>query len=619
MLSPDEKTGKRIDILRIVFISFFFLYTIKLFSLQILNREQYQKRAEDITKRTTTIPASRGEIYDRNFISPVVYNSNSFAVYISPAEVPQYEIPEVLNRLANILAMTVPQIERKLPARYYYLFQPIEIASNLSYETIAKLAENASSLPGVSWQSKPVRNYNDIGSLSHVIGYVGDITRDELTTLYNKGYNSSDVIGKAGVEKQYDELLKGKDGVETRIVDVRGKEAQNQAIVREAPEMGRNLVLTIDRSIQTLAEKALGERIGAVIVSRPSTGEILAMVSYPWYNSNVFNRIGVGNEYQNLINDPDRPLINRAIQSSYPPGSTFKIVMTTGIIAENVYPIDRTVECAGEMWYGDRFWNCHIHKPGHGRLSLQRALAQSCDIYYWVIGRDYMGVERIVSYAKEFGLGELTGIDLPGEIAGIVPTPYWKDRKVHQKWQSGDTMNMSIGQGYMLVTPLQMANMVSMVVNDGVIYRPQILKEIRNPLNGEIEERREREILLKSDIDKAIFEQDRQYMRSVISEGTARYPLNIKSVEIAGKTGTSEVGLKDRWHSWFTAFAPYETDDPHERIVVSIIVEAVNEWEWWAPYASAIIFQGVFAKQTYEQAVESLGFQYLFPVRERRD
>jgi penicillin-binding protein 2 len=618
-MQEDEKTGGRIKIFRALVILLFLCYTAKLFSMQILNREHYQKRAENITKRSSVIPAYRGEIYDRSFSAPVVYNTNSFAVSISPAEVPQDTIPETLSSLAEILGVSVAHIERRLPAQYYYLFQPLEIASNVPYETIARLAENASRIPGVSWQSKPVRNYSETSSLSHIIGYVGDITRDELTTLYNKGYHTGDIIGKAGIEKQYDELLKGKDGTETRIVDVRGREAQNRGVEREPPEMGKNLVLTIDRRIQTLAQKALGERIGAVVVMRPHNGEVLAMVSYPWYNADIFNKTGAGAEYQAVLSDSNRPLINRAIQSSYPPGSTFKVVMTTGIIAENAYPIDKTVECPGEIWYGDRFWNCHIHKPGHGRLYLQRALAQSCDIYYWIVGRDYLGVERIVNYARDFGFGELTGIDLPGEIPGLVPTPQWKSRRTRQKWQDGDTMNMSIGQGDVLTTPMQLANMVALVVNDGVIYKPHVLKEIRDPMSGELMSEVSPEVLHKSDLPKNIFEMDRQYMRSVISEGTAQYPLNIRSVEIAGKTGTSEVGLKNRWHSWFAAFAPYKTDNPEERVVVSIIVEAVNDWEWWAVYASAIIFQGIFKDQTFEEAVDALGFRYVLPVLNRRD
>ncbi|GAB1482796.1 hypothetical protein MASR2M78_16120 [Treponema sp.] len=383
--------------------------------------------------------------------------------------------------------------------------------------------------------------------------------------------------------------------------------------------MGKNLVLTIDRSIQTLAEKALGERMGAVVVMKPTTGEILAMVSYPWYDPNIFNQSRVGNQYQALLDDPKKPFLNRAIQSHYPPASTFKIVMTTGILAENSFPPEKTVDCDGELNYGDRVFRCHIRRPGHGPLNLHDALAQSCDVYFWIVGRDFLGVERIVSYARDFGFGTATGIDLPGEIAGFVPTPQWKDRRFHEKWLGGDTMNMAIGQGYTLTTPLQMADMVAMTLNDGVIYTPHVLKEIRDPITGAIITSVRPTVLHKSEVSPEIFATVRENMRGVVSEGTARFPVNIKAVEIAGKTGTGEVGLADHWHSWFAAYAPYKTDNPDERIVVAIIVEASNKWEWWAPYASAIIYQGIFAQQSYEEAVKALGFQYLMPRQERRE
>ncbi|MDR2444438.1 MAG: penicillin-binding protein 2 [Spirochaetaceae bacterium] len=614
-----EKSQKRIIATQIIFIAVFVLYTGRLFAMQILNGELYRSRADDISKRTVTLPAQRGEIFDRGYRQPVVFNTDSFVVLIAPAEVKRDEIPALLDRLAGILHIPREQIDKKLPPEYYHLYRPIEIASNIPYNTIAALAENLNTLPGVSWQSKPVRNYRDTGSLSHVIGYVGDITKDELTVLYNRGYKQGDVIGKAGLERQYDELLRGSDGSETRTVDVRGRFARNREIIREAPEMGKNLVLTIDGGIQTLTEKALGRRIGSVVVLKPASGEILAMVSYPWYDPGIFNSSDSGAEYQLLVNDVNKPLLNRAIQSSYPPGSTFKIIMTTGILNEDAFPSEKTIDCQGEMRYGDRNWRCHIRRPGHGRVNLERALAQSCDIYFWVVGRDNLGVERIVSYAREYGLGEITGIDIPGEIAGFVPTPQWKERRLRERWQGGDTMNMSIGQGFTLVTPLQMANIVAMTVNNGVIYKPHILKEVRDPVSGAIEEIVRPEVLHKSDIDESVFETVRTNMRSVISSGTAQFPLNIKAVEIAGKTGTSEVGLHDRWHSWFAAYAPYNSDNPDEQIVVSVIVEAVNPWEWWAPYASAIIFQGIFAGQTYEEAVAALHFQYLIPEAGRRE
>jgi penicillin-binding protein 2 len=610
------KPEKRIGLLRILFVALFAIYSWRLFNMQILSGEQYRSQAQDISRRTEIIPSQRGEIYDRSYTQPIALNTDSFAVSIVPAEVPRDHIQELFAEVASLLKIPVSDIEAKIPEQYYRLYQPVEIAVNVPYTLIASLAERKDSLPGVSWNSKPLRNYADLRSLSHVVGYVGDITRDELTQLYNQGYQQGDIIGKTGIERQYDALLRGKDGRETRTVDVRGRRIAGQG-TRVPPETGKNLVLTIDRRIQTLAEQALGERMGAIVVMRPN-GEILALVSYPWFDPNMFTGTGRG-QYNILVSDPNKPFLNRAIQSSYPPASTFKVIMTTGILAENAFPPDKTVDCPGEIDYGNRQWRCHVRKPGHGRLSLSRAMAQSCDIYYWTVGRDNLGAEHIANYAKMYGFGSATGIDLPGEIDGFIPTPQWKSRRFHEKWLGGDTMNMAIGQGWTLVTPIQMANMVAFVVNNGKVYRPYLLKEIRDPATGAIEQRISPTLVRKSDIDPKIFENVRRDMRGVISEGTAVYPLNIKTVEIAGKTGTGEVGLQDHWHSWFAAYAPYNSDNPEEQIIVSVIVEAVNPWEWWAPYASAIIFQGIFAEQSHDQAVRSLGLQYLMPVQGRRE
>jgi len=610
------KPDKRIGLLRIIFVALFAIYSWRLFNMQILSGERYRSQAQDISRRTEIIPSQRGEIFDRSYTQPLALNTDSFAVNIVPAEVPRDQIPELFAEVAGILRIPVSDIDTKIPAQYYRLYQPVEIAVNVPYTLIASLAERKDSLPGVSWNSKPLRNYADLRSLSHVVGYVGDITRDELTQLYNQGYQQGDTIGKTGIERQYDALLRGKDGRETRTVDVRGRRIAGQG-TRVPPETGKNLVLTIDRKIQTLAEQALGERMGAIVVMRPN-GEILALVSYPWFDPNMFAGGGRG-QYNLLVNDPNRPFLNRAIQSSYPPASTFKVIMTTGILAENSFPTDKTVDCPGEIDYGNRQWRCHVRKPGHGRLSLSRAMAQSCDIYYWTVGRDFLGAEHIASYAKMYGFGVSTGIDLPGETDGFIPTPQWKSRRFHEKWLGGDTMNMSIGQGWTLVSPIQMANMVACVVNNGKVYKPHVLKEIRDPATGAIEQRIAPALLRQSDIDPKVFEAVRRDMRGVISEGTAQYPLNIRTVQIAGKTGTGEVGLQDHWHSWFAAFAPYNSNNVEEKIIVSVIVEAVNPWEWWAPYASAIIFQGIFADQTHDQAVRSLGLQYLMPVQGRRE
>jgi penicillin-binding protein 2 len=612
--------GLRINIFRIALVLVFVIYSIRLFSMQILSGEVHLSRAQDISKRTYIIPTQRGEIYDRNYTTALVMNRDSFAVSITPADVPRGKMDEIINSVSQILGITVDEIRGRLPRQYLQLYQPVEIASNVPFASIAALAERKNILPGITWQSKSVRNYPIEGSISHIVGYVGDITRDELTTLYNLGYQQGDIIGKVGIERQYDDLLRGKEGRETRTVDVRGRRIADRENVRIHPEMGKNLVLTIDMKLQTLAEKALGQRIGAIVVLRPSTGEILAMVSYPYYDPNIFTS-GSRSEIRILMDDPNKPFLNRVIQSNYPPASVYKIVMTTSILSEGVFPTEQTIFCSGVVNFGGRDWRCHV-RYGHGRLNLRRALANSCNIYYMTVGRDNLGTDRIVKYTREYGFGETTDIDLPGEIAGFVPTPQWKDRRFHERWVAGDTMNMSIGQGFTLVTPLQMANMICMIVNDGKIYKPHLLKEIRDPLTGAVELTTRPELLRESaNISLETFETVRRDMRGVITEGTAQYPLSspLRVVQIAGKTGTAEVGLPDRWHSWLATFGPYDNRHDENAIVVSVIVEAANKWEWWAPYASAIIYQGYFGNQTYEEAIRSLGFQYLSPVQGRRE
>jgi len=597
---------KRMIVLRVIFVTIFVLYAARLFGMQILRSDVYRARAQSIARQTIVIPAQRGEIFDRNFDQPLALSTNSFVVSVAPAEVPRGQMPELITNLSSILGVPRLSIERRLPPSVFHLHQPMEVAANIPFTTVAQLAEQAPSLPGVSWQSRPVRTYPELGSLSHIIGHVGEITREELITLFNFGYHQGDIIGRSGIERQYNALLRGREGRETRTVDAHGRIVDG-ASARIAPEMGRNLVLTIDRRIQTLAERALGNRIGSVVVLRPSTGEVLAMVSYPWYDPNIFTNPDREAEFNALINDPARSMLNRAIQATYPPASSFKIAMSAAILAENAFPPEMTIECRGEIMVGNRVFRCHVRWPGHGRLNLQQALAQSCNIFYAVVARDSMRADSIVAHTRDFGFGRLSGIDLPGESAGFVPDPDWRERRFNQRWMAGDTINMSIGQGYTLVTPLQMANMVAMVVNDGVIYRPHVLKEVRHPHTGELEKRVQPEVLHRSGMSADVFARVRRDMRSVITEGTARYPLNIPTVQIAGKTGTAEVtGFDDSWHSWFAAYAPYQTDNPHERIVVSVIVEAANGWEWWAPFASAAIFQGYFANQTFEEAARTL-------------
>ena len=617
----DKKFTKntRLLIIQIIIASLFFIYVYTLFSLQVLKGNEYRSQSKTISSQVKIIPADRGEIFDRNAMLPMVINSDSFAVELTPGEIPKNYYDTVTAKLAALLEISKFDIDKKIPPSMRNSYSSIQIKANVPFEIISNIAENKTDLPGVSWISKPIRNYVEQGSISHVVGYVGDITQDELNRLYNKGYTKNSIIGKTGIESQYDEFLQGTPGRESKTVDVRGKIISDAPII-QPPKMGNNLVLTIDSTIQKLAEQTLGNRVGAIVVLKPSNGEVLAMVSYPYFDPNIFNTEQAGEYLQKLSSDEQgRPLINRAVNAVYPPASTFKIVMSTAMLQENAFPNDKKIECKGRMAYGNRIFHCHIKTPGHGWLDLKNAFAQSCDVYYWIIGRDYLGINKIASYAREFGFGQSAQIDLPSQQIGFVPTAEWKERRYHEKWLGGDTMSASIGQGYLLATPLQLADMVCMVTNSGVVYKPHLLKEVRDPVTSEVLIETKPEILLKSDIDKSVWKEMQETMRYMITDGTAQYPMNNKIVKAAGKTGTAEVApYKTSWHSWMVCYAPYDAP-VEDQVVISTIVEACNPWEWWAPYATNIILQGIFAKQTYEQAVKELGFTYLMKNRNRQE
>ncbi len=625
MINSEDRLTKvaKIFILLVLLILCFIAYIYRLFSMQIVQGEHYRSQSQRISSQITVISAQRGEIFDRNALLPIVINTDSFAVEITPGEIPKDRYDTVTLKLSQYLGISKTDIDKKIPKNMRRSYSTVQVKSSVPFTVISNIAENKIDLPGVSWVSKPTRNYQHTGSLSHIVGYVGDINQDEMTVLYNQGYKKTSIVGKTGIEKQYDSLLQGKEGREMSTVDVHGRIISDTPIV-EPPEMGKSLVLTIDSDIQKLVEDALGNRVGASVVLKPATGEVLAMVSYPYYDSNIFSSDDAGKEYAKLVTDSTKPLLNRAVQVSYPPASTFKIIMSAAMLQENAFPANKAIECKGVMIYGGRRFHCHVREPGHGWLDLKNAMAQSCDVYYWTIGRDYLGIEKIASYAREFGFGKSAQIDLPSQVTGLVPTAEWKEKKYHEKWLGGDTMSCSIGQGYMEATPLQLANMVAMVSNEGVIYKPHVLKEVRDPVSGEVIQEVERQVLTESTIDKDVWKQIQEAMRYTVTDGTPQYPMHNKIVQIACKTGTAEVepysSRKENqsWHSWLVAYAPYDAP-PEDRICVATIVEACNTWEWWAPYCTNIIIQGIFANQTCEEATKTLGFEYLTQSRGRQE
>jgi len=600
--SGSNVNRSRLIFVGVTFVLMFIIYLSHLFSLQVVNTVIYQKKAKDVSERSDIIPAQRGKIYDRNYDFPLAMNIDSFAINITPAEVTDTSIDELVVKISKIINVSVDELRRKIPKNSANQYQATEIVNGVSFENISYIAEHIDEFQGVTWSSKPSRFYNKTGSISHILGYVGGITTAELQVLYNQGYSYDSILGKRGIEAQYDMILRGNNGRRTKTVDVKGRDINREDLI-EPPENGMNLRLTIDRNVQELAEKALGPRKGTVVVLQPSTGEVLAMVSYPNYNPNLFSFPGPTN-FGVLSLDDNFPFLNRAIQSHYSPASTFKLILTTALLDLEAFDPEKTITCEGEMTIGNRVTHCH-KKSGHGALNLHEALEQSCNIYFGTAGMEYLGIDNIAKYAQYLGLSAITGIDLPGEVSGLVPTQAWKESVFTNTWQMGDTYNVSIGQGFISSTPLQVANEIAMIVNDGIAYKPHILKEVIDPVSGEIVERIEPEILRTSPIKKETFQTVRDYMRGVVVDGTSNQVIFNSQTEVAAKTGTGQAwGLQDDFHSWFASFAPYETDNPDERVVVLTMIEASeNSWEWWAPKAADIIYEGIFGNKTYEEVI----------------
>ena len=360
---------ERLFFLVLVVCVVFTIFIGYLFSMQVTRGMEFQNRAWAVARRTSEVPALRGEIYDRNYDTPLASNVDSFAVSIVPAETDRQKLPQIIADLAVILGTDAQVLMKKIPQAD--VFQSIELKDNVSYGQVVQIASNIEDFPGISWSSKPIRHYNHTASLSHVIGYVGNINTEELQLLYNKGYAANSIIGKNGIEKEYDLLLKGTPGLKSITVDAKGRNVQEERYIK-VPVPGKNIVLTIDRRIQELCEKALGPRMGSVVVLKPATGEILAMVSYPSYDTNRFYAPDAASYYSTLLDNGNHPFLNRCIQSANAPASTFKTVMMTASLEEKAFPPTQTIDCTGKLVLGNRTFNCHL-KTGHGPLTLSEA------------------------------------------------------------------------------------------------------------------------------------------------------------------------------------------------------------------------------------------------------
>ncbi len=575
--------------------SVFAVLALQLVNLQLIHGKEYRLRATMNMENNIPIPAPRGEIYDRHFqkgVSGTVIVSNrpSFNITTIPESFKtDDELLGVLTRLSTVIeldpAELLTEIKKNNP------WERFLIKDDVPFDVVEKIASHKNAFPNIHWEDAPIRVYNYGEMFAHSIGYTGSLNKDEYNSLKGQGYKYYQNIGKAGIEKQYDKHLRGEDGFIRRIVDVNNRTEDEE--VGQTPFGGNNIVLTVDYEIQQAAFNALGENYGTVVVIKPSTGEIIALVSKPGYDPNAIISKDNSKTIRDLNADPKKPFLNRAIQSRFPPASTFKLVTAIAALETEKTYADKTHYCSGKytlQGYVDHDFYCF---KTHGTNDLYWAIGKSCSVYFYNLGMA-VGPSNIMKYAGYLGLNEVTGIDIPGEISGFVPSQRWKLKTFGQPWFDGDTINMSIGQGFLAVTPIEVANMLCGIVNNGIVYKPYLVKQIFSPDNRTVISETKKEKLREIPLSPTTLQIVKQGMRNTVLGGSGQ-PLNRYKVQVAGKTGTAQTrsNRKDNvsQHAWFLGFAPYgeQTDD-------AIVVTVFIEYGQWGAVAAVPVADKVFGK-----------------------
>ena len=563
----------RIMLLSFVVGAIFFVLLLQLWHLQILSGDEYRSMSESNRLRFLPVAASRGAILDRNG-KVLVSNRPSFSLAVIPQEVQNRGA--LLDQLSSLLGLDRAELAERWEkvkgrAKYY----PIVLASNISRDQVEIIEENRLHLPGVEVEMKPVREYANGILASHLLGYIGEISEDEMDGKGYEDYNPGDYIGKNGVERGWENELHGSDGGRQLEVDARGRVLRT--ISESYPTVGNSVVLTIDAVLQKETERAFGDQAGAAVALDVNSGEVLAFVSNPGFDPSLFSGKMPVDKWKEYLEDIHHPLENKALTGQYPPGSIFKIITALAGLEDGKINDSTTVNCSGSYSVGTSKFNCW-NKHGHGSTSLKKSLRESCDVYYYQLG-EKLGVDRIAAMAKRFMLGSALGIGLRNEKTGLIPTAEWKQKRFGKRWFHGETLPVAIGQGFVLMTPIQMASMIATVANEGLIYRPYLVKRVVDADGKPLKEYKS-ELIGKTGISPDNFKLVKQGLFACVNEpggtgGVAR----LWDVRVAGKTGSSQVvkihdgkqsnQYKYRDHALFVAFAPYEKPE----IAVAVIVE----------------------------------------------
>jgi penicillin-binding protein 2 len=557
-----------------------FLFLISGFwRLQIESPDVYTEAAERNRIKSLPILAPRGKILDRDG-RVIVDNHSSFSLILSRENLKE----EHLKTIAEGLNLDHEELVARLKRfRRRPTYEPIIIKEELTRADLAfvEAHRDPGTFPEMELIHAQKRLYPKEGFAAHVIGYVGEVSEPELNTAEFIDYEQGDVVGKQGVERQYNKHLMGIDGQRQVVVDNRGKERQVFGMKEAIP--GKDLQLTLDLDLQAVAELAMEGRRGAVVALDPRTGEVLAMVSRPAYDPNRFAGRILAKDWKEIVLNPEKPMLNRAIQAQLAPGSTFKPLMALAGLETGVLTPDFQVSCGGGASFYGRYFKCHL-RGGHGRVDLRKAIAQSCDVFFYTLG-NRMGIDNIAKYAEISGFGSRTGIDLPHEVEGTVPSTKWKMRNFREKWYAGETISVSIGQGALTVTPLQLAHSVGGIATGGVWTKPHLVLGDTN-----IGEAKKANLSLDN-VMKVI-----DGMHAVVNGGGTGARAKLPGLEVCGKTGTAQLAsnemlkgtalgrtMKD--NAWFVGFAPNNSPE----IVVVALFEAGEHGNLAAPIVRDVI------------------------------
>lgn len=544
----NNELRNRILAAAVIISAIFAVFAIKLWQLQVIQGKEYQKIADENMLRIIKIPAPRGIIYDRNGI-PLVKNTPYFCASVMPQHAKNINVAA----LAKILRIESSEIYTKISKDKLSSFEPIKIKEGLTFTEIAILEARKIDFPGLILSIDMMREYPYGKVGGHVIGYLGKLNPSQSKNPEYKDVPPEAFIGQWGTEQVYDKSLRGTAGERIIEIDALGREIR--LLQEKSPVKGDDLQLSIDINLQKAAEDLFGDRAGALVAMKPDTGEILGLVSRPSFDPNLFARGISYNEWLALTQDKKVPMLNRALQSQYPPGSTFKIITAIAALNEGVITADTTVTCTGGITYGTWQFGCW-NKKGHGTISFHRAVVESCDVYFYEVGKR-VGIDKIAEYARKFGLGTETGLSLIKERAGLIPDTKWKFERKNQPWYLGETFNTAIGQGYVLVTPVQMAQAMSAVANGGFLYPPTLIKT--NAASKPV---------ANIGIKPEVIELLKKALYGVVNEPGGTGGAARSTVSVGGKTGTAQVvGMKKslssftekfKDHAWFVAFAPVE-------------------------------------------------------------